>query len=147
MPGGTSGLPMVPADWLAQRHPWLSGLGSVAASGARILMILVPAWVATSAAQRAIRGVRLRDDDGNLHVVPNGGIGSVINMGRGHSQAVVDVGVGHGADLGQWAVRRECLRRLKQAVDAAGIEIPLPPLTLHRRSGGTAPAAAAVSAR
>jgi small conductance mechanosensitive channel len=34
--------------------------------------------------------------------------------------------------LEQWAVRREFLRRLKLAFDAAGIEIPFPQLTLHR---------------
>lgn len=48
-----------------------------------------------------LRYVRLRDYDGNVHFVPNGGISSVINMGRGHSQAVVDVGVGYAADLDQ----------------------------------------------
>ncbi len=48
-----------------------------------------------------LRYVRLRDYDGNVHFVPNGSIASVINMGRGHSQAVVDVGVGYGVDLDQ----------------------------------------------
>ncbi len=48
-----------------------------------------------------LRYVRLRDYDGNVHFVPNGGISSVINMGRGHSQAVVDIGVGYGVDLDQ----------------------------------------------
>lgn len=33
--------------------------------------------------------------------------------------------------LEQWAVRREFLRRLKAAFNAAGIEIPFPQLTLH----------------
>ena len=131
-----------------------------------------------------LRYVRLRDYDGNVHFVPNGTIASVINMGRGHSQAVVDIGVAYGVDidqamavmhevaaalrgspafagrilddlemagverwadssvvirarfkvapLQQWAVRREYLRRLKQAFDAAGIEIPFPQITLHR---------------
>lgn len=32
----------------------------------------------------------------------------------------------------QWGVRRECLRRLKNAFDAHGIEIPFPQLTIHR---------------
>lgn len=35
------------------------------------------------------------------------------------------------APLEQWAVRRDYLRRLKQAFDRAGIEIPFPQLTLH----------------
>jgi small conductance mechanosensitive channel len=131
-----------------------------------------------------LRYVRLRDYDGNVHFVPNGGISSVINMGRGHSQAVVDIGVGYGTDLDQamavmhevatslrgdpafigrilddlemagverwadssvvirarfkvaplqqWTVKREYLRRLKRAFDAAGIEIPFPQVMLHR---------------
>lgn len=140
-----------------------------------------------------LRYVRLRDYDGNVHFVPNGTIASVVNMGRGHSQAVVDIGVAYGVDidqamavmhevaaamrgtpafadrilddlemagverwadssvvirarfkvapLQQWAVRREYLRRLKQAFDAAGIEIPFPQITLHRpaRAGSTPP--------
>jgi small conductance mechanosensitive channel len=44
--------------------------------------------------------------------------------------------------LEQWAVRREFLRRLKQAFDRAGIEIPYPHLTVYAGAGkdGTAPA-------
>ncbi len=43
--------------------------------------------------------------------------------------------------LEQWRVRRECLRRLKQAFDARGIEIPYPHLTLYpgRAKDGSAP--------
>jgi moderate conductance mechanosensitive channel len=37
------------------------------------------------------------------------------------------------APLEQWAVRRDFLKRLKAAFDRAGIEIPFPQLTLHRR--------------
>jgi small-conductance mechanosensitive channel len=114
---------------------------------------------------------------------PNGSITTVVNMARGHAQAVVDVGVGYGTDLDtvmalmqevaaelrrdpahaarilddlemagverwadssvvlrarfrvapleQWTVRREYLRRLKNAFDRAGIEIPFPQITLH----------------
>lgn len=36
------------------------------------------------------------------------------------------------APLEQWTVRREYLRRVKQAFDRAGIEIPFPQVTLHR---------------
>jgi len=46
-----------------------------------------------------LRFVRLRDYDGNVHFVPNGTISTVVNMSRGHAQAVVDVGVGYGEDL------------------------------------------------
>jgi small-conductance mechanosensitive channel len=131
-----------------------------------------------------LRYVRLRDYDGHVHFVPNGSITSVVNMGRGHAQAVVDVSVAYSVDvdaamatmqevaaemrldtahaarilgdlemagverwadsavvirarfkvapLEQWTVRREYLRRLKNAFDKAGIEIPFPQLMLHR---------------
>jgi moderate conductance mechanosensitive channel len=46
-----------------------------------------------------LRYVQLRDYDGNVHFVPNGQVSTVINMSRGHAQAVVDVGVGYGEDL------------------------------------------------
>lgn len=46
-----------------------------------------------------LRYVQLRDYDGHVHFVPNGTIGSVVNLGRGHAQAVVDIGVGYNADL------------------------------------------------
>ena len=134
--------------------------------------------------QVTLRYVQLRDYDGHVHFVPNGCITSVVNMGRGHAQAVVDVGVAYSVDvdaamgvmqevaadmrrdadqaarilgdlemagverwadsavvirarfkvapLEQWNVRREYLRRLKNAFDRAGIEIPFPQLTLHR---------------
>jgi small conductance mechanosensitive channel len=46
------------------------------------------------------------------------------------------------APLEQWGVRREYLRRLKQAFDARGIEIPFPHLTVYAGAGkdGAAPA-------
>jgi small conductance mechanosensitive channel len=133
-----------------------------------------------------LRFVQLRDYDGCVHFVPNGSITTVINMSRGHAQAVMDVGVAYRenvdevmalmksvaaemrgdpafapkllddfelagverwdesavvlrgrfkvAPLEQWAVRREYLRRLKQAFDLQGIEIPFPQLVLHRPS-------------
>ena len=133
--------------------------------------------------QVTLRYVQLRDYDGHVHFVPNSTITSVINMGRGHAQAVVDVGISYNADvdaamslmnevgasmrldpvqggrilgdleiagierwadsavvirarfkvapLEQWNVRREMLRRLKQAFDRAGIEIPFPQMVLH----------------
>lgn len=46
-----------------------------------------------------LRYVQLRDYDGHVHYVPNGSITTVVNMARGHAQAVVDVGVGYAADL------------------------------------------------
>jgi small conductance mechanosensitive channel len=46
------------------------------------------------------------------------------------------------APIEQWGVRREYLRRLKHAFDAAGIEIPYPHVTLYpgRNKDGSAPA-------
>lgn len=130
-----------------------------------------------------LRYVRLRDYDGRVHFVPNGQIGSVINLTRGYSNAVLDIGVAYrenvdevmtvmqevardlradaafsdkiladlemaGVDqwgdsavvikcrfrvvaMQQWAVKREYLRRLKNAFDAHGIEIPYPHLTVY----------------
>lgn len=46
-----------------------------------------------------LRYVQLRDYDGNVHFVPNGSITTVVNMARGHAQAVVDVGIGYGTDI------------------------------------------------
>lgn len=46
-----------------------------------------------------LRYVQLRDYDGNVHFVPNGQIGSVVNLSRGHAQAVVDVGVAYRENL------------------------------------------------
>jgi len=141
-----------------------------------------------------LRYVQLRDYDGNVHYVPNGTISSVINMTRGFSNAVMDIGVAYrenvdevmavmravaqemredpefglritedleiagvnewGASsvvircrlrtlpLEQWGVRREYLKRLKAAFDAAGIEIPFPHLTVYagQDKQGKAPA-------
>jgi small-conductance mechanosensitive channel len=131
-----------------------------------------------------LRYVQLRDYSGHVHFVPNGSITSVVNMGRGYAQAVIDVGVAYStnldvamavmktvsssmladplyskrildhlemagverwadssiiirarirvAPLEQWNVRREYLRRLKDAFDREGIEIPFPHVTLHQ---------------
>ncbi|MBT9598219.1 MAG: mechanosensitive ion channel family protein [Vitreoscilla sp.] len=46
-----------------------------------------------------LRYVRLRDYDGHVHFVPNGQIGVVVNLSRGHAQAVVDIGVAYHEDL------------------------------------------------
>ncbi len=130
-----------------------------------------------------LRFVRLRDYEGRVHFVPNGQISSVINLTRGWSFAVMDIGVAYrenvdevialikttaaemkaepehaeriledlemaGVDnwgdsavmikcrfkvvpMQQWAVKREFLRRLKVAFDAAGVEIPFPHLTIY----------------
>lgn len=49
--------------------------------------------------QVTLRYVQLRDYDGHVHFVPNGTITSVVNMGRDHAQAVVDVGISYRSDV------------------------------------------------
>ncbi len=46
-----------------------------------------------------IRTVRLRDIEGNLHILPFSEITRIINSSKGFSQALVDVGVAYDADL------------------------------------------------
>jgi small conductance mechanosensitive channel len=54
--------------------------------------------------EMTLRYVRLRDYDGHVHFVPNGQIAAVVNLSRGHAQAVIDAGVSYGTDL-QHAMR------------------------------------------
>lgn len=42
-----------------------------------------------------LRYVRLRDQEGRVHFVPNGLITTVISMSRGHAYAMIDVGVAY----------------------------------------------------
>jgi small conductance mechanosensitive channel len=49
--------------------------------------------------EMTLRYVRLRDYDGYVHFVPNGQINTVVNLGRGHAQAVVDIGVAYGEEV------------------------------------------------
>jgi moderate conductance mechanosensitive channel len=49
--------------------------------------------------EMTLRYVRLRDYDGHVHFVPNGQIAAVVNLSRGHAQAVIDAGVAYGTDL------------------------------------------------
>jgi small conductance mechanosensitive channel len=46
-----------------------------------------------------LRYVRLRDYDGHVHFVPNGMVGSVVNMSRGFAQAVIDASVSYSTDV------------------------------------------------
>jgi len=64
--------------------------------------------------QVTLRYVQLRDYDGNVHFVPNGTIASVVNMSRGHAQAVIDVGVGYREDVDRvMAVMRDVGSQLR----------------------------------
>jgi len=63
-----------------------------------------------------LRYVQLSDDDGHVHFVPNGSIASVVNMGRGHAQALVDVGVAYSVDIDSaMAVMQEVVARFTHA--------------------------------
>ena len=131
-----------------------------------------------------IRSTWMRSYNGDLHIMPNGGISTVSNLTRGWSRTIAEVGVSYGADLdavervlnevgqvmyvdadwkgmleeaptyvgvvnladssvgvrmivmvsagNQWGVQRELYRRMKNALDAAGIEIPFPQMVLHK---------------
>ncbi len=62
-----------------------------------------------------MRVVLLRDLRGTLHTIPNGSVGTVSNMTRGWSRAVVEVGVAYEADLDRvLEVFRDEVRRLKE---------------------------------
>lgn len=49
--------------------------------------------------EMTLRYVRLRDYDGHVHFVPNGQIAAVVNLSRGHAQAVIDASVSYGTDV------------------------------------------------
>ncbi len=68
-----------------------------------------------------LRYVRLRDYDGHVHFVPNGQIAGVVNLSRGHAQAVVDVGVSYREDLDRaMKVMCEVAEELRNDQDFAG---------------------------
>jgi small conductance mechanosensitive channel len=68
--------------------------------------------------EMTLRYVRLRDYDGNVHFVPNGQIGSVVNLSRGHAQAVVDIGVAYRENLDRvMEVMLEVAEALRQDPD------------------------------
>lgn len=46
-----------------------------------------------------IRTTRIRNADGNVHIVPNGQISIVTNMSKGFNRAVVDISVAYGEDI------------------------------------------------
>lgn len=80
-----------------------------------------------------LRFVQLRDYDGNVHYVPNGHITTVVNMSRGFSQAVMDIGVAYRENVDEvMAVMRRVgdqLRsdggfghRILDALEIAGVE-------------------------
>lgn len=62
-----------------------------------------------------LRFVQLRDYEGIVYFIPNGQINSVVNMSRGFAHAVINAGVGYGADIDQvMAVMREVGNGLRE---------------------------------
>lgn len=65
-----------------------------------------------------LRYVQLRDYDGNVHYVPNGHITTVINMTRGFSHAVMDIGVAYRENVDDvMAVMREVASGMREHPD------------------------------
>ncbi|MDM7942874.1 MAG: mechanosensitive ion channel family protein [Hydrogenophaga sp.] len=65
-----------------------------------------------------LRYVQLRDYDGNVHYVPNGHISTVVNMTRGFSNAVMDIGVAYRENVDEvMAVMRKVAKQLQQDPD------------------------------
>ncbi len=48
-----------------------------------------------------IRTTRIRDPDGQVHILRNGQLGAVVNFSKGYTHAVVEVGVAYDSDLDQ----------------------------------------------
>ncbi len=70
-----------------------------------------------------LRYVQLRDYEGNVHYVPNGHISTVINMTRGFSNAVMDIGVAYRENVDEvMAVMRQVAADL-QKDPAFGLKI------------------------
>ena len=60
-----------------------------------------------------IRTTRIRNADGNVHIVPNGQISIVTNMSKGFNRAIVDISVAYGEDMDRvFAVLKDEFERL-----------------------------------
>jgi small-conductance mechanosensitive channel len=81
----------------------------------RVGDVVEVAGLGGSVEEVTLRYVRLRDYDGNVHFVPNGEIKAVTNRALGFAQAVVDVGIAYGEDVGK-AI--DALREVGAAVRA-----------------------------
>lgn len=77
----------------------LSGLFIILENQYRIGDIITVNNVSGVVEDLTIRITRLRDLDGNLHVIQNGDIQIVTNRTFGHSNVNLDVGVSYGSDL------------------------------------------------
>lgn len=60
-----------------------------------------------------IRTTRIRNSDGNVHIVPNGQISIVTNMSKGFNRAIVDISVAYSEDIDRvFAVLKDEFERL-----------------------------------
>lgn len=76
-----------------------------------------------------LRHLRLRDDDGQVHFVPNGAITTVTNRSRGHACAVIEVGLAAQEDTERarqlmWQVARD----MRQDPQWASLILDDPPM-------------------
>ncbi|MGE0100053.1 MAG: mechanosensitive ion channel family protein [Hydrogenophaga sp.] len=76
---------------------------------------------AGSVEEVTLRYVQLRDYDGNVHYVPNGTISTVINMSRGFSNAVMDIGVAYRENVDEvMQVMRDVAAQMREQPDYLG---------------------------
>ena len=76
---------------------------------------------AGSVEEVTLRYVQLRDYDGNVHYVPNSTITTVINMSRGFSNAVMDIGVAYRENIDDvMEVMRDVAVQMREQPDFMG---------------------------
>ncbi|HRV93562.1 MAG TPA: mechanosensitive ion channel family protein [Anaerolineae bacterium] len=62
-----------------------------------------------------VRTTRVRDPDGQLHILRNGQLGNIVNFSKGYIYAVVEVGVAYDADLDRvFEIIEEAGQKLQQ---------------------------------
>jgi small conductance mechanosensitive channel len=82
----------------------------------------------------SLRITVLRDLEGVVHFIPHGTITTISNLTHGWSRALFDIVFLKTVPLGQWAVKRELLRRIKKRFDELDIEIPFAHRTVIHRT-------------
>jgi len=78
---------------------FLAGIFIIAENQLRVGDVVTLAGKTGVVEQITIRVTKLRDLDGNLHIVPNGKIDTVTNMTFGQSNVNLNIGVSYDADL------------------------------------------------
>jgi small conductance mechanosensitive channel len=81
---------------------------------------LVGDWIETESARGKVEGIdirttRIRDPNGQLHILRNGQLNKVINYSKAYTHAVVEVGVAYDSDLDKvYAVLKKAGEELKK---------------------------------